>query len=234
MSSEQLIGMTFYRNWYEQAKVMSAKDRALFLSTIFRLAFENGEGVGNSAAELMAVNLCGPSIEKSKSRRLAGRKGGKQNGSKAEANEKQNGSKIEANAKQREREREGEGEYTPISPEGNAADGNPPSFDQVKAWATPAHGFPADLPEEFLREWYDQMQQAGWRDYKGGKLTQMSQLWRRELSFALKRARKTSQSLRKNEEEVSKKNIAPRAIPVYSIADDESVPEWARGLEAAQ
>lgn len=233
MSGEEgMQWMPFYRNWYQQAKAMRSKERADFLLTILKIAFEDGQGIGNSAAELMAVNLCGPIIEKSKARQ----KIGKQNRSKNKIASK----KCEANKKQiskcspDEKEEEKEEEYTPISPEGNAADGNPPSFEQVKAWATPVHGFPADLSEEFLREWYDQMQQAGWRDYKGGKLTQMSQLWRRELSFALKRARETSQSLRKNEEEVSKKNIAPRAIPVYSIADDESVPEWARGLEAAQ
>lgn len=103
---------TFYRSFWEAAKVLPPKDKTAVLEAICAYALDEEERELSVVANAIFA-LIKPNLDASKRKAESGKKGGansKQNASKAEANSKQNGSKTEANDKQIESEKEKENE----------------------------------------------------------------------------------------------------------------------------
>ena len=87
--------VVIYRSYYEAIQQLPEADRLPVYEAIFEYALNGTEPQlnGTLAAIFMLIK---PTLDVSRRKSENGRKGGKQNGSKAEANDKQNKSKAEA------------------------------------------------------------------------------------------------------------------------------------------
>lgn len=165
----------FYRNWYDQAKLLKKLDRLEFFDTVMALAFEDAEPAPDSFVGKTAVNMVGPVIRKSAARQAAGRAGGKvkQNGSKTEAKRKQSESAPFIKGKGK-----GKGKEKELSIERGSA----PSIEEIVAWATPVHGFSPQPDRAWLEDWRQRMTGGDWRDLDGRDLLGLRACWRRVLT----------------------------------------------------
>lgn len=95
MSKIERKQFTFYRSFWEAAAKMRKKPQQEYLVSVINYALNGVEPEVLSPDAQMAFSLTRPTLDASWKKTLSGQKGGKQNGSKTEANGKQNESKIE-------------------------------------------------------------------------------------------------------------------------------------------
>ena len=221
--------ISFWRSWYEQAKVISKKDRAEFVWTILTIAFEDEPPAAKSAAALMAVNLCGPSIRKCIDRQRSRRSSDEPKVNQRQTKGEPKANQRSDNLQEVELEVEGEVEGCALAhPRVARARGIPPSLDEVVKWATPARGFKPEAPSrEWLADWRDRMAGSDWRDLAGRDLLGTKASWRRVLMDCW---RAEARANRENGETTTKNNFAARAIDpaaaCYVPGDD--LPDWAK------
>ncbi len=104
---------TFYESFFKAvSRIKKKQDRADAYDMICAYALYQEEPDLDSAPDSVAIafDLLRPVLDKAKAKAEIGKAGGKQTGSKPEANAKQTGSKPEANAKQTGSKKEGERE----------------------------------------------------------------------------------------------------------------------------
>jgi len=178
--------LTFWRGWFESFDPLPDEARLTAYDTIMRLAFRDAEpkppAVDDpmSAVRWMAANMVRATIRISRERRKAGSKGGKRgsnakpSASKAEANAKQSGSKNKQTCKPRNQEQEQEKEKEHVATPARARVKSPTVSQFVQS------GQLAQVPEEFSRQLYAELEAAGWEDAAGRRIGN----WRRYLKTA--------------------------------------------------
>ena len=118
--------------------------------------------------------------------------------------------KNEERRKKNEEEREREEETNHALAHSNSNGDEPPTLDEVLTVAKDAtHRASCEtIPEDFARDWFNLMEQSGWRDTKGTRI--VSNGWRGKLAFAWrdeKRRRQDEAAKGKNRKGSSPSNI---------------------------
>lgn len=146
---------TFFSSYYESVEHLEASIKADFFDVLFKYALRD-ELPSNTAnpVALALFTMAKPYIDKSKARAKAGQAGGKQNGSKTEANTKQSESKLQKDASNKNKNIEEEKEVEDRSNNKRFAS---PTLDDVQECIT-EHSYVIDAETFF--HYYESV---GWK-----------------------------------------------------------------------